>query len=515
MQPYFTTNDGDITKLEGLYIKERAPAATVKGADLNVVGVVGECVRGPVNKVIEINSEARFKEVFGGRDQGSGGTIAGKVWQSIVNKPFGSMRVVRVAAAAAVKASFTLETLANGAGTAVLRVDASSPGIWGNNVGIKVTTASDANANHFDLFVRYLGAVKQYKNLDISTTNDNTLTILGDDDGNIITLTKLAAGVPVTTAMAGLDSDGYVLLGQTVASFTSILGTDGTVAASDYTATGGPLEKISGYKGVGIVFAAEVPSAQYAAVKAKILIEAAKVSDRMFVIGANDETITATAAATDAGTYRSDRIIYAFNHTYTLDPETGTNMLVKPESWMASILSQTDVDINPGEEDTKTYTAGIRQLYNETLVRGDYESLKNAGVAALEKDNGFAFVSAVTTSLTSGKEQITRRRMADYIQLGVAGFLKFSVKKKNLASRRLANKGAVSAWLRDLAKSERVVDTNDSGVAQFEVDTEKLNTVAQRAAGVEKMLVRVKLVSHMLHVVLETELGTGTVIAVQ
>jgi hypothetical protein len=515
MQPYFTQNDGDIIKLEGLYIKERTPPATVKGQNLNTVGLVGECVKGPTNKLVYVSSEARFREVFGGRDQGAGGAVVGNVWKAIVNKQFGGVYVVRVAAAAAVKASFTLETLANGAGTAILRVDAASVGTWGNNVGIQVKAATDGNANHFDLWVRYLGNVKIYKNLDISSTNDNTLTVLGDDDGNLITLTKLAAGVPITTGTAGLDVDGYLLLGQTIAAFTSIAGTDGTVAASDYTATGGPLEKLTGAKGVGIILPCEVPTAQYAAVKAKILIEAAKASDRVWCIGPNDETVTGAAAITDAASYRHDRIIYCFNHAYTLDPETATNMLVDPEGFMASILSQTDVDVHPGDSDSTAFTGGIRQLYNESLIRGDYENFKTAGICALEKDIGFSFVSGLTTSLTPGKEQITRRRMADYITLGVANFLKYSVKKKNLQSRRNANKAAVSAWLRDLAKSERIVDKDDSDVPQFEVDTEKLNTPTQRAAGIEKMLVRVKLISHMLEIVLETELGTGTVIQVQ
>lgn len=514
MQPFFTTNDQEITRLEGLYIKERNPPATVKGVALNTVGVCGVCVRGPIGKVVEISSEARFREVFGGRDMGSGGTLVGNVWLSLLNKPFGALRVVRVAAAAAVKASFTLETAAGGAGTAVLRVDAANVGTWGNDVSVKVEAATNGSGTYFDLKVKYLGNIVHYKNLTIDSTSDNTLTVLGDDDGNLITLTKLAAGRPVnhSAGVDGADSDGYVNLGETVAGFTSVAGTDGTVAATDYTATGGPLELLTGYKGVGIIMVAEPASAHYAAIKAKILVEAAKVSDRMWVMGPDANTASAATAISDVATYRHDRVIYCHNSAYTLDPETATEVLTRPEAWMASILSQTDVDVNPGEEDSKAFTTGIRRLYNEALVREDYISLKNAGIAALEKDDGFAFVSGVTSSLTAGKEQITRRRCADYINLGIAGFLKYSVKKKNLAARRNANKAAVSAWLRDLAKSERVVDMDDDGVPQFVVDIEKLNTPAQRALGIEKMLVRVKLIGHMLHLVLETEIGTGVTI---
>jgi hypothetical protein len=516
MQPFFTTNEQEYQRLEGLYITERVPPASIKGVFLNAVGIAGECVRGPVGKIVEITSAARFREVFGGRDFGSGGTYAGKVHLALLNKPFGRLYVTRVAAAAAVAASFTLETAAGGAGPAVLRVDATSPGTWGNDVGIKVQAATDGDANKFDLLVKYLGTVKRYRNLNIFSTNDNTLSVVGTDDGNWISLTKLAGGRPVNHAAGvdGADADGYVNLGETVAAFTSVAGTEGAIAATDYTATGKAIDLLTGYRGIGIVMVAEPASAHYAAIKAKILTNASTVADRMFVVGADAETTTLAAAVTDAATYRHDRIIYAFNHTYTIDPETASEQLARPEAWMASILSQIDVDIHPGEEDTKQYTAGIRRLYNESYAREDYISMREAGICGLEKDDGFAFVSGVTTSLTSGRTEITRRRMADYILLSVAAFLKYSVKKKNTPARRLANKSMVSAFLRELGKAGRVVDVDDDGKPQFLVDTEALNTTASRAAGLEKLLVRVKLVSHMLHLVLEAELGTNTVIEV-
>lgn len=516
MQPVFTTNDSEFTRLEGLYIKERTPPATVKGVSLNVVGIAGETLRGPTGKVVEITSEARFREVFGGRDRGSGGAVANKTWQALLNKPFGALRVSRVAAADAVKASFTLESAAGGAGTAIARLDASSVGAWGNDVYFQVTAATNGVANSFDLVIKYLGNTVRYKNLNLQAGSDNTATVIVEDDGNLVTLTKLADGRPVTNAAGvdGADADGYTALGQVVAAFTAVAGSDGTVVAADYTGTGKALELVNGYKGIGVCFVAEPTSALYPAIKAKIATLAALVSDRMWLMGADAESTALATVKTDAASFRSDRIFYLHNHAYTLDPEASAEVLTRPESWAASVLSQTDVDIHPGEEDCKVYTAGIRRLYNESLTREDYIGLKDAGVSSFERDEGVALVSAVTTSITPGKEQVTRRRMADYIQLGLAGFLKYSVKKKNLASRRMANKAAVSAWLRDLASSERVVDSSATGVPQFEVDTEKLNTDAQRAAGVEKLLVRVKLIGHMLYLVLETEIGTGVTIEV-
>jgi hypothetical protein len=504
--PYFTTNDQDVIQLEGLYIKERNPPAQVTGVNLNYVGIVGECVRGPVNTVVEITSQGRFLEVFGGRDKtadGSGGTLLGKVWQAMLNKPFGKVFVVRAAAAAAVKASFTVETAAGGAGTAIARIDASSVGTWGNDVQFKISAATNGDANYWNLTVRYLGNDVVYKNLLTTTGNDNTATVLGDDYGNLITITKLADGRPVNTAAGvdGADSSAFVNLGETVAAFTSVAGTDGTIADTDFTGTGKGLELLANEPDVAIVLVAERMST---VIKDKIELLSASAVDRVYLVGADAETTSVSAAATDAALQRSDRIIYCYNHFYTRDPDTGTEVLCRPESLMASILSQTAVDVHVGDFDNRKYAAGVTRLYS-TLSRQDYIDLKAAGISALEKDEGFGFVSGVTSSLTSGKEDITRRRSVDYIQLSLAGQLKYSVYKKNTESRRNANAGLIKGWLNGLKKNEFIVE-------DFSVDTESLNTTASRAQGIEKILLRVKLLGHIKHLVLETEMGTTVTI---
>lgn len=505
--PYFTTNDQDISQLEGLYIKERNPPAQVKGVALNGVGVVGECVRGPVNQVVEITSKARFLEVFGGRDHtalGTGGAVVGKVWQSLLNKPFGRLFVARAAAAAAAAASFTIETTAGGGGTTVALVSAANPGSWGNNVGIRVHAATDGNANHWNLTVRYLGNTVTYKNLDTTTGNDNLADVIGDDLGNLVVVTKLGNGRPVNHAAStdGTDADGYVLLGATVSGFTSVAGSDGTIAATDYTGTGDGMELLNATKGVAVAYVAEYMAS---GIKDKAELLVAAVSDRIWLVGPDAHTTSAGDAATDAASQRSDRLVYCFNHAYTRDPDTGNELLCRPEAWMASILSQTAVDVHPGDWDNRKYLAGVTRLYNEGLARQDYINLKAAGVCALEKDEGFGFVSGVTSSLTSGREEITRRRSVDYIQLSLASALKYNVYKKNTASQRAVIAGLVSGFLNQAKKDEFVVE-------QFSVDTESLNSPLTRAAGVEKVLLRVKLIGHILHLVLETEIGTGVTI---
>lgn len=505
--PLFTTNDAEFTQLEGVYIKETDPPAGVTEQSLNVVATFGTALKGPIGRAVVITSESRFIDVFGGGYLD--GVLVSNVWKSILNKGFSRLIVARVAAAAAVKASFTVETAAGGAGTAIARLDASSVGAWGNKVGWKVEAATDGNVNHWNLRLKdnITGRTYLFENFDTSTTNDNTATVLGaDTDANLITITKLAAGRPVNSAAGidGADSEGYTLLGQTVAAFTSVAGADGTVAEGDYYGAGKGLDLVKAYSGVAVVYPAEFMSAN---LKAQIKTAAAASSDRIFLIGANSETVDVSTAITDVATYRGDRLVYCYNHGYTIDPVSGAEVLVRPESWMAAALANTDVDIHPGEADTKRFLAGLTRLYFASLVRADYVSLRAAGISAMEIDLGSAvFVSGVTTDLTSGKTEITRRRMADYLQLSAAFALRNFVKKKSTEERRRAMTGMLMSWLGGLKRAARVVE-------DFTVDGEILNTPANRAAGIEKVLMRVKLIGHMLHVVVQTEIGTGVVIA--
>lgn len=485
--PFFTSNESEIPLLEGLYIKERTPPAAISGANLSEVCVVGTTIRGPVGRAIEVSNEARFEEVFGGRDLTGGvGPIANNVWKTLMNKPFGLVKVVRVAAAAAAAATHTFQ---DATPTNIFKLDANGPGVYGNSVSATVQVPStDGVSGRFDLLVTdEKGKQVRYANLDLTGSNDNSAAVMGTDDGNVVVLTKLASGTPVA-ATASLSG-----------------GTDGTVADSDYTATGKGIPVAAAAKSCAVVWVAEYMSA---AIKSSILTQSASVNDRIFLVGADNETVSEATAITDVATVRSDRIVYCFNHPYTLDPTTAGEIITRPESWLASILSQVDIDIHPGEEDTKQFTAGITRLYHEEYLRGDYKSLKAAGICALEDNDGFAFVSGVTTSLTSGKTEITRRRMADFLQLSVANALKSSVKKKNTDKRRRQNAGMVIDYLQGLQDEERVVES-------YEVDTEKLNTPAGRAAGIERLLMRVRLISHMLELVLETEIGTNVVIVTE
>ena len=457
--PLFTSNPSEFTRLEGLYIFEQNPPAFVRGISLGTVGVFGRTTKGPVDEPVLITSEARFLEVFGGRDYGQGGALINTVWRSLLNKPFGALYVVRAANSGDLPASFNAEDTDGGAGAEIAKIEASSVGLWGNSVKFKVEDATDGDSNHWNLTIRYLGADVTYENLDTTTGNDNLVEVIGDNLANNAVVAKLADGRPLNTAAftgafaAALDSDGFMNLGTTVTGFTSVAGTTNALVDADYTGTGRAIDAIKEFKGVSIVYCAEDVEARVTTVNTALVTAAASASDRVFCIWSGDHGDSVSDVITYQGTLnRSDRIIHCFNSPYTLDTEVGALIQTPPVEWMASILSQTDVDIHPGEEATKSFTAGMAKLTLPAATRNDYVLLREAGIAALERDEGFVFVSGITTDLTPGKTEITRRRSADFLQLSAASRLRFFVKKKNLAATRRIMGGEIVAFSQTLKK---------------------------------------------------------------
>ena len=496
--PRFITNSA--YGAPGMYIRELKPDPIVRGIQRFTVGIAGVCVRGPKDKAVAITSPARFFDVFGGRDYGAGGAIVGEVWKALINKNWGDLVIIRAVAADAVKASFTAETAAGGGGTQVLLVEATSHGLWGNDVAFRVHAATDGDANKFNLTVRYLGKFKTYENLNISGANDNLAAVVGDDDANWVKLSKLAAGRPVNHAATvdGADADGYVNLGEAVAGFTSVAGSNGTIADADFTAAGRALDVLANYKGLGIAF---VAGRSNAAIKSALLTKSAASNDRLFLVCPDAANTTQAAAITEVATMRDDRLVYCFNHPTTLDPETAETITTEPHAWMANILNQTDADVHPGDADNKDFLAGIRGLTYEGMAAGDYDALDAAGICALERHHkgGFVFVSGVTTSLVKNDRPIDGRRTKDFIISGAVERLEGSNKKPNTKGRREADRGALVGWLTGLAKQERFVAKTSKGQADIIVaNDETVNLASDWADGLHKTFLRVRTIPQNL-----------------
>lgn len=505
---YFTTNPSEYSQLEGLYVSEREPAGFIRGKDLGTVGLAGKAVRGPTTPQI-ITSSGQFIDTYGERDYGSGGSLIGEMWKALLNKPFGTLVCRRVAAADAVKASFTMETDADGSsGVSVLRIDASSVGVWGNSVAFKIEDATDGDADHFNLTVKWLGKSVTYQNLDVSAANvDNTAAAVGTDETRLVDLVKTSNGRPDNTAgVAEADADGFLYLGTAATGFTVVAGSDGTLVVGDYNSG---MNDLAVFPNVAVCLVPEAVTGSAATFHSNLVTLAASVSDRIFLTWAQAHGQSAATEAAQVGTQittRSDRIVWCYNSPYTLDPKTSGEVQTAPHVWMAAILSQIDVDIHAGAFETVAFLAGITRVTSTSLSRADLKLLRAAGICALERtSDGFQFRSAVTTSLVAGKTELARRRAADYLQLSASTRLRYYVKRKNTATNRALAAGELTAFSDDLRDRERVVE-------DYEIDQNSVNNATQRARGEERILWRVKLIGHILALVLETDIATGTII---
>ena len=490
---YFTTNPSDYSKLEGLYVNEHNPPGFIRGEDLGTVGFGGKCVRGPLTPT-EITSSGRFLEVFGGRDKtakGTGGARIGEVHAALLNKKFGKLVIRRVAAADATKAE---HTFSDAVPTAIAKVIASSVGSWGKDISAEVKAASDGDANHFNVEVTYQGKVTVLKNFDFTAGSDNSAQVVGNDDARLVDVVKLADGRPVN-AVSALSTNG----------------SDGALAVTDYNAA---MNDLAGYPDIDIVLVPEAVTGSAATFHANLVALAAQVSDRIFLTWAqaHGQSVAAEKAQLAAQILtRSDRIVWCYNSPWTIDPDTGLEFQQAPHIWLASILSQIDIDIHAGSEETKALLAGITRLTSPSLGadRQGLIDLRDAGISSLEYvGDGFQFRSVVVTDLTPGKTELTRRRMADFLQLGGADRLRHFVKAKGTESNRDTMASELTAFSEELRGAERVIE-------EFEIDQISVNTKAQRSQGIEKLLWRVDLIDHILALVFETEIGTGVVIQKQ
>jgi hypothetical protein len=519
--PRYQSGLSDAFGAPGVYIKELAVSAPVRGIFAGVTGIVGECVRGPVGRYVEIRSMQRFIDVYGGRDKGvNGGTVNGHVWRALQAGPYGVCYIARAAAAAAATASFEFETLAGGGGVAVLRAAATSPGTWGNDVLIKIENASDATATKFNLTAKLYGRVYgPYPNLNINTAADDNLAIvLGSDDGNPVVLTKLASGRPVNTAATvdGADADGFVNLGEVVAAFTSVAGTDGVIADADFTGAGKAMEIINAVRGVDHWY---VAGRSNTAIKTKKLALTATANNKLILCCPDSESVSLATAVTEVGTLRNKRLVYAFNHAYMIDPITTEQYVVEPIAILGSILSQTEPDVHPGVVETAELTQGVVRLYNE-MSPTDTDTADLAAITYLNRDldadgnQVFIFGNGRTTSLTNNDTHIDGQRSKFFLVNGLAKRMRGDEKKPNTPDRRNARKASFEAWLTELAAdggpNARFVATDETTKRpQFEITNDaQVNSQTDWDAGIQRDVVRVKLIPKGLYLQLQIQMGT-------
>lgn len=481
---YRSTNPADFDDIDGIVVAETAPPGAIQGARTNVAILVGQFQSGPAD-MREIASAGELYELYG-KSTSYKGIVALK------NKLFGALKVVRVVASDAAKATKAFASSA----TDRITFTAKYKGAYGNSITVKIENGTDAGKKYTITDGRS-GAVlpvEVYDNVEI------------DAVGTTFANSKLV-DVTVNSTAAEPDNAAATALAS---------GSDGTVADTDYEDAIALCE----VEGAGNVLFLDVYNATR---NGYLKTHAAATQDKVCVLSdgipaTTDASTAVSDAATAVATKRDSdgRLVYAFNPPKTVidGAETETD----PASWVAAILSLTHPSIDPAFAKNTQYLAGITGL-KYTLTRSQHITLKNAGICAFEYDAdiGFKVKAGVTTQIAdTSKLTVLRRRMADYLTQSAARYLKNYQNAVNSKDNRNAVKAAI---LNFVGQEERLgtlpKDSEVSTGRAKSVDTESLNTDTTIGQGFFYVLWKQRIYSSMRYIVIQAEIGETVTVSEQ
>lgn len=473
----FRTNDPtQFDDIDGIIIDEQSPPPSISGVAANVAIMVCQLQRGPYELSLPIGSIGEFHEVYG-KSSFSGN-------KQLKNKKFGQLKIIRVEATGAAKATKAFQS------TLVDRITftAKYKGAYGNNIKVTIAAGS-SSGKKYTVQDTNPGAV-----LPIEVYDNIVITAI---DSETFAASKLV-DVTVNSTAAEPDNAAAVSL---------LTGSDGTVADTDYEAA---IEKAGVEKAGNVLFLDSYNSARNGYLETHCLT----YTDKMAIL-CGPEVQDKAAAITDVANYRDadGRLIYAWPYVQTR--VDGVLEWTPPASWIASVFTQVSPHVALSYTANTRYLGGITDLkYKES--RNGYISLDAAGICAMELDLdiGFLIKNAVTTQIVnSSKRTILRRRMADYLQDSIAYFLKNYQNDVNSVEKRTEVKGAILDFDTRLVRDGILPGAEDvKDGAPLLVDTESLNTDSVIASGMFKILYKRRIFSSMRYIVLTAEIGESVLV---
>jgi len=243
---------------------------------------------------------------------------------------------------------------------------------------------------------------------------------------------------------------------------------------------------------------------------------------RKFISGSTLGT-TAVAAIAKVASFRSDRLFYTHRGFLQTFPEIaalgasggvgfvdGGQLTIRADGPLAYLHCALNPEENIGQDTgLLTFLDGL-EVTTETYNRALYVAFKAAGICAPRIDDGvLVFQSEVTASLIGGRTTQKRRAFADYSQdsFGVA----LAPYSKKLASdaRRTgalsALTGLCEAWLSR-------VDPNGQRIDSYTTEETTAQHPDWDGLGIFGWKIRIKMLSSMDTLVIDTEVGEGVVI---
>lgn len=230
------------------------------------------------------------------------------------------------------------------------------------------------------------------------------------------------------------------------------------------------------------------------------------------------------AAQPGVGAYRHGRVVYCYPGAHIYVPQiaaVGTaggpgftadgQIDVGFDLWVASVLSQLPPEENPGQatdfmSEILSVETGNADVQN--LAIGDYRAFKAAGIASLRMDQGVAIIQSGVTSVdplvNPNLKNINRQRMADFITDTLS--LRLNAFSKQLATRvrRALIVGEIDSFMSTLRGDANPANQRIEG---YLLDAISGNTPETLAAGLFRIILRVRTLPSMDVIVLDTQVG--------
>lgn len=362
------------------------------------------------------------------------------------------------------------------------------------------------------------------KTLTVSATEPDDYTVKvrpGLDDGSIG-----GAGVGTVDEMTAPISTGSFAV-TNAAPITAAL-TEASLDAQYVIAIDKTRNPNNVSKEANIIFSARQSNAIRQRIRSNVIQASADgLRGRMGTIRPPLKTTRATArgsAAPGVGATRDQRVVYTYPGANTFVPQIASRGLAGGngftvdgridtgfDSWVASTMSQLPPEENPGQL-TGYMTAIVAIEVGNTDVQDmtidDYKAFKRAGIAALRIDEGTAIIQSGKTSVNPvtypNLQNINRRRMADFIQDSIAFRLRSYNKKLATRQRRSFVIGEVNGFMNSLVSPGNESEQRIDG---YNLDPRSGNTPETLAAGVFRLILKVRTLPSLDVIVIETVVG--------
>ena len=311
--------------------------------------------------------------------------------------------------------------------------------------------------------------------------------------------------------------------------------TNATITGAYDSALAALLEDATPANEVNIVYCARKDTSIALALRAHVLTASAGARGCTAVIAPQVDVVLNTTAAVAAawpgvGAYRHERVIYAWpgvQASFTdaknfsikgADANQYTDGILDTgfDGWVASALSNLAPERNPGQssEPIPTVFAPILDFQRgltETLAINSYKAMKQNGICGphFSARTGTTIQSGVTTSTTSGRTNINRRRFADFWEDSIADRLQSFSKEPMSEAWKDSIESEIVAFGEDLLSTNNPAAQRIDG---YEVDRESGNTAARLAAGIFVVIARARMTPTGDFIVLQAEVGENVTI---